>query len=263
MTSIGAYAFSHCSGLESIAVAKGNTKYHSAGNCLIETSNKELVAGCKNSVIPDDGSVTSIGYWAFYSCSGLTSVTIPDSVTSIGYGAFYGCSGLTSVTIGNGVTSIGEDAFYDCSGLTSVTIPDSVTSIGYDAFYGTAWYDNQPEGLVYAGKVAYKYKGSMPSNTTIVLKDGTLGIAKYAFSYYSGLTSVTIPDSVTSIGYGAFWGCSGLTSITFKDTTTWYRTQNSTDWENKTNGTATDVSNAGSNATYFTTTYNYFYWYKQ
>ena len=80
-------------------------------------------------------SVTSIGNSAFFGCSGLTSVTIPNSVTSIGYEAFDGCSGLTSVTIPNSVTSIGISAFDGCSSLTSVTIPDSVTSIGDYAFY--------------------------------------------------------------------------------------------------------------------------------
>ena len=81
-------------------------------------------------------SVTSIGDEAFIWCSGLTSVTIPNSVTSIGMDAFEFCFGLTSVTIGNSVTSIGEYAFYNCSGLTSVTIPNSVTSIGEAAFSG-------------------------------------------------------------------------------------------------------------------------------
>ena len=71
--------------------------------------------------------VTSIDFWAFRGCSGLTSVTIPNSVTSIGVGAFENCSGLTSVIIGNSVTEIGNEAFYDCSGLTSVNIPNSVT----------------------------------------------------------------------------------------------------------------------------------------
>ena len=86
----------------------------------------------ENYKIPE--GVTSIGSYAFYECSSLTSVTIPDSVTSIGAEAFNHCSGLTSVTIGNSVTSIGYEAFYDCSSLTSVTIPNSVTIIGGYAF---------------------------------------------------------------------------------------------------------------------------------
>ena len=81
-------------------------------------------------------SVTSIGIYAFSDCSGLTSVTIPNSVTSIGECAFWACSGLTSVTIGNSVTSIGDYAFCVCSGLTSVTIPNSVKSIEIYAFSG-------------------------------------------------------------------------------------------------------------------------------
>ena len=175
-------------------------------------------------------SVTTIDWSAFYNCTGLTSITIPNSVTEIGVGAFEGCSGLTSVTIGNSVTSIGANAFWECSGLTSVTIPNSVTSIGQwafrnctgltsvtignsvtsigsAAFSGTAWYNNQPDGLVYAGRVAYEYKGTMPSGTSIVLKDGTKGIAQNAFNGFTGLTSITIPNSVTSIGETAFQRC--------------------------------------------------------
>ena len=195
VTSIGDDAF-YSWGLTSITVAEGNTKYHSAGNCLIETESKTLITGCENSIIPTDGSVTSIGEGAFYSW-GLTSITIPDSVTSIGEGAFSGCTRLTSITI-----------------------PDSVTSIGEYAFFNTAWYNNQPDGLVYAGKVAYKYKGTMPSNTSIVLEEGTLGIADYAFRGCTGLTSVTIGGSVTSIGYSAFYNCTGLTSVTIPDSVT-------------------------------------------
>ena len=133
---IGNDAFRGCSGLESISVSKGNTRYYSNGNCLIETETKTLILGCKNSIIPSDGSVTSIGEDAFYGCSSLTGVTIPDSVTSIGDDAFRDCIGLTSITIGNGVTSIGVGAFDGCSELTSVTIPNSVTSIGEYAFGG-------------------------------------------------------------------------------------------------------------------------------
>ena len=168
----------------------------------------------------DTKPVTEIKSNAFYECTKLTSVTIPDSVTSIGEHAFSDCTGLTSVTIGNSVTSIGDYAFDGCNGLKSITIPDSVTSTGNWAFYNTAWYNNQPNGLVYAGKVAYKYKGTMSSNTSIVLEEGTLGIGGGAFSDCTGLTSVTIPDSVTSIGGGAFQNCTGLTSITIPNSVT-------------------------------------------
>ena len=168
----------------------------------------------------DTKPVTEIKSNAFYECTKFTSVTIPDSVTSIGEHAFSDCTGLTSVTIGNSVTSIGDYAFDGCNGLKSITIPDSVTSIGNWAFYNTAWYNNQPNGLVYAGKVAYKYKGTMSSNTSIVLEEGTLGIGGGAFSDCTGLTSVTIPDSVTSIGGCAFQNCTGLTSITIPNSVT-------------------------------------------
>ncbi len=289
VTSIGSSAFYNCTGITSIVVDGNNTKYDSRENCnaIIETETNTLIAGCKNTIIPNSvtsigssafykctgltsieignsvtsigssafykctgltsieigNSVTSIGSSAFSDCTGLTSITIPNSVTSIGDYAFYNCTGLTSIIIGNSVTSIGEEAFayctgitsitipnsvtsighrafYGCTGLTSITIPNSVTSIGYRAFYGTVWYNNQPDGVVYAGKVLYEYKGTMPSNTSITIKDGTLGIAVYAFDDCSGLTSITIPNSVTSIGGGAFYGCTGLTSITIPNSVT-------------------------------------------
>ena len=150
-------------------------------------------------------SVTSIGWYAFKNCSGLTSVTIPNSVTSIGESAFSWCSGLTSVTIPNSVTSIGNQAFQHCSGLTSVTIPNSVTSIGNQAF---------------------QYCSGL---TSVTIPNSVTSIGDYAFSNCSGLTSVTIGNSVTSIGNGAFSGCSGLTSVTIPNSVTsigWYAFNN-------------------------------------
>ena len=98
VTSIGDSAFFGCSELMSIVVDEGNTKYHSAGNCLIKTATKTLILGCNTSVIPAEGSVTRIGNSAFYTCTGLTSITIPDNVTSIDFWTFYNCTGLTSIT---------------------------------------------------------------------------------------------------------------------------------------------------------------------
>lgn len=135
VTKIGNYAFVGCGGLESIIVSESNAKYKSVGNCLIDKESKTLIKGSNNSVIPTDGSVTSIGTMAFESCSKLTSITIPDSVKSIGQRAFSGCSGLVSVTISDRVTIISFCAFQNCSNLTSVIIPDSVTSICDNAFF--------------------------------------------------------------------------------------------------------------------------------
>ena len=211
VTSIGSSAFSGCSKLTSVAlnsnaiVSKAYTSSSYNVNYIFGTQVTEYIIG---------DEVTSIGNSAFSDCFKLTSVTIPNSVMSIGDYAFSGCSKLTSVTIPNSVMSIGDYAFSGCSKLTSVTIPNSVTSIGDNAFYGTAWYNNQLDGLVYAGKVAYKYKGTMPANTGISIKEGTLGIADRAFYGFPALTSVTIPNSVTSIGEEAFSYCSGLTSVT-------------------------------------------------
>ena len=136
-------------------------------------------------------SVTSIGEGAFRDCSGLTSVTIPNSVTSIGILAFHSCSGLTSMTIPNSVTSIGFDAFWDCSGLTSVTIPNSVNSIKFGTFRGCS-------GL-----------------TSVTIPNSVTFIDVQAFDGCSSLTSVTIPNSVTSIGDQAFQGCNALDTVNF------------------------------------------------
>ena len=169
--------------------------------------------------MPNNSNITiadgteSINQYAFSNCEGLSSITIPNSVTSIDYNAFEYCRNLKSLNIPNSVTQIGGQAFELCSSLISIEIPNSVTSIGRDAFYGTPWFDNKPDGLVYAGSLAYNYKGEMPANTHVTIKDGTLGIASEAFSDCKGLTSVTIPNSVQYIGSSAFSGCTGLTTV--------------------------------------------------
>ena len=130
------WGFQGCTSLSSIKVDSRNTVYDSRNNCnaIIEMSSNTLIAGCKDTVIPD--SVKNICQGAFTGHKSLKSVIIPDSVTSIVDSAFEGCTSLASVTIPDSVTSIGENAFRDCTSLASVIIPDSVTSIGEDTFQG-------------------------------------------------------------------------------------------------------------------------------
>lgn len=240
VTYIGTNPFESCSNLSSIVVEEGNPNYDSRNNCnaIINSKTNELIAGCKNTVIPE--SVTSIGHEAFYGCSGLTSVTIPNSVTSIGYEAFESCNGLTSVTIGNSVTSIEYGAFMYCSGLTKVycyaeTIPSTESDVFYNIGKNPTLFVLPPFVNNYKNKTPWSsFSRIVPFgiNEGLVYNiDNNTGTASVIEGYtkYSG--DIVIPQSftfnydnneyvVTSVGDGAFSDCSGLTSVTIPNTAT-------------------------------------------
>ena len=219
VTSIGSSIFYNCTSLTSIEVSGNNKNYSSLDGVLFNKNKTELITypfGKTDSeyAIPD--SVTSIGDYAFYGCTSLTSITIPNSVTSIGYYAFYNCTSLTSVTIPDSVTSIGYETFFNCTSLTSITIPDSVTSIGGSAFYGCTSLTSItiPDSVTSIGRSTFEFCRNL---TSVAISDSVKNIGISAFEFCESLTSVAIPDSVTSIGASAFRCCTSLTSVTIPD----------------------------------------------
>ncbi|MDD6645786.1 MAG: leucine-rich repeat protein [Oscillospiraceae bacterium] len=230
VTSIDDYAFENCTSLKSVTIPNGVTYI---GECAFENC-----TSLKSVTIPD--GVTYIGSEAFGNCTGLTAVTIPDSISYIAGWTFEYCEKLTEVKIPNSVEGIGSRAFYGCTSLNHITIPDSVESIGSKAFSDTEYFNRQPNGVVYVGDWAVGYKGEMPINTNIKIKDGTKGmchsifsdglnlkeivipdsvkiIGDYAFEECENLTSVTLSKNITRLGYDTFLGCTSLKSITIPD----------------------------------------------
>ena len=245
VTSIGNYAFRGCDNLTKVIINSDtivSATYTSSSNLgnVFGSQVSEYVLGSEvkgigsfafygctglTSVTILDG-VMSIGSFAFRGCTGLTSVEIPSSVTSIGICAFYGCTGLTSVTILDGVTSIGSSAFSGCTGLTSVEIPSSVTSIGSSAFANcdsisrvnitdmTAWMrikfmDNRSNPTWFA-KSLYLNGEEV---TDVVVPEEITEIGDYVFKQVETLKTIKMHNGITSIGTCAFQGCFNLQSF--------------------------------------------------
>ena len=225
VTNIEEGAFAGCSALTAINVNAANVAYSSVDGILYDKTQTSLVQcpGAKSGAVVIPSSVTSIGAYAFFGCSGLTSVTIPNSVTSIGAYAFSGCSGLTSVTIPGSVTSIGEVPFGGCSALTAINVDASYGDTNGDGVInGSDAYDGayvSVDGILYNKTQTTLIQCPGAKAGAVVIPGSVTRIGTSAFTNCISLTSVTIPDTVTSIGDRAFLACSGLTKITVKNPT--------------------------------------------
>ena len=185
-----------------------------------------------NVVIPnkiEGKNVTSIGEYAFESCTSITSVTIPNKVTNIGDYAFENCTNLASITIPDSMTNIGQRAFLFCDKIKSITIPDNVTNIGEYAFYGCTSLEKinvatgnkkyvSVNGILFSkDKTKIVCYPANKSGTSYSIPNSVKIIGSAAFCSCSHLKNITIPDSVTSIEHHAFSDCISLTSITIPD----------------------------------------------
>jgi hypothetical protein len=131
---ISQQAFGECQSLASITMSGDNSYYQVSGNCVVEKDNHTVISGCKNSIIPTDGSATILGDYLFANLTGLTSISIPASITTIGINCFLSCSNLETVSLVSGLESISEFAFESCKKLSSIVLPSTLTSIGAQAF---------------------------------------------------------------------------------------------------------------------------------
>jgi hypothetical protein len=201
VTSIYLDAFTLCPALLNVIVDNDNPVYSSSNGIIFSKNGEELV---------------------FYPQGKDSSTyTIPSNVKKIRAKAFANNKNIETLIVPESVEQIGFNAFYKCTALSDIRLPDTLIKIDSSAFDLTKWYSNQPDGVVYIGKIVYGYKGNIPENSplSLTLKDDTLGIADYAFAYLN-VGSVSLPDSLLSIGEGSFEYCENLTSIEVPDNVT-------------------------------------------
>ena len=177
----------------------------------------ELTYGDFQYKIEDDNSCTITDYDGMASSLSIPSAINGHTVKQIDTGALSDNGIITSVTIPNGVTTIGFSAFNGCIKLERIKFSSNLDTVCENAFNNTKWFNNQSNGLVYVGKVAYKYKGDMQRNTKITVKSDTVSISESAFKDCANLTAILIPSSVKHIDKYAFYNCQGLTKLNFND----------------------------------------------
>ncbi len=201
---VGLAAFDGCKGLKEIHIS-------------------DLSAWCELSFcdVADDAGDSPLNYadWLYLNGELITDLIVPEDVEELGAHAFEGYDKLRSVVFKNDIVAIYKSAFLNCTNLTDVTFVGDVEYIGPYTFDGTPWLENLPDGEVYIGKLLYKYKGEMPSNTSIVVKDGTEYICQSAFDCCEELTSITLPSSLVQIHDYAFNGCNNLKEVYCKAST--------------------------------------------
>lgn len=215
--------FAGCSGLLCIKVDENNTRYSSGDNynAIIEPGSNQLVAGCRNTVIPS--SVNTIGKGAFWGCADLKESGIHNGITQIYDDAYKGCVSLTSVIIPKSVTKIKSGAFSECSGLKSVEYyaADVIGPEGYETpwFSGCSNITSFTIGDEVKSIPDFLCKGLIGIES-ITIPNSVTFIGVSAFHGCTGLKSVEFGNSISNIRYWAFWGCTGLTTITIPKSVT-------------------------------------------
>lgn len=238
---IGATPFSNIS-LQNVIISTENKKYCIVNNCLIDKEAKKLIEGRENSIIPNDGSVTSIGYGAFASCEGLSNITIPECITTINDYTFKDCVGLNNMILTNSVKTIGTGAFAGCENLEKVKL-GGIDKINPITFFGCKSIVNIviPDGVKIIGSAAFRGCASLPA---ITLPNSTKAISEYAFADCANIDSIAIPENIVCVGHNSFNKCDKSASVRFVNTNGWYLTKNKEDMT----GMAIDVTDPIVNA---------------